>query len=109
MYPPKSPQAHPLETPLELGDLVLIVLLCRCSPYMCRYVFPRTIWRVPYLSSNQKLLQMQEYTHVLMQLRTGSPPYGGVFALRVHCALLLDYVPPEEPPSTPLGNALKIR
>ena len=75
MYPPKSPQAHPLETPLELGDLVLIVLLCRCSPYMCRYVFPRTIWRVPYLSSNQKLLQMQEYTHVLMQLRTGSSPY----------------------------------
>ena len=28
---------------------------------MCRYVFPWTIWRVPYLSSNQKLLQMQEY------------------------------------------------
>ena len=55
--------------------LIIIVLPCRCSPYMCRYVFPRTIWRVPYLSSNQKLLQMQEYTHVLMQLRTGSPPY----------------------------------
>ena len=42
---------------------------------MCRYMFPWTIWRVPYLSSNQKMLQMQEYTHVLMQLRTGSPPY----------------------------------
>ena len=42
---------------------------------MCKYVFLRTIWRVPYLSSNQKLLQMQEYTHVLMQLCTGSPPY----------------------------------
>ena len=55
--------------------LIIIVLLCKCSPYMCRYVFPRTIWRGPYLSSNQKLLQMQEYTHVLMQLRTGSPPY----------------------------------
>ena len=27
----------------------------------------------------------------------------------LHCALLLDYVPPEEPPSTPLGNALGIR
>ena len=54
---------------------IIIVLLCRCGPYMCRYVFPRTIWRVPYLSSNQKLLQMQEYTHVLMQLGTGSPPY----------------------------------
>ena len=67
MFPLKSPQAHPLETPLELGDP-------NC-PSMCRYVFPRTIWRVPYLSSNQKLLQMQEYTHVLMQLRTGSPPY----------------------------------
>ena len=37
-------------------------------------------------------------------------PLGeGVFALRAHCALLLDYVPPEEPPSTPLGNTLRIR
>ena len=27
------------------------------------------------MSSNQKLPQMQEYTHVLMQLGTGSPPY----------------------------------
>ena len=26
-----------------------------------------------------------------------------------HCALLLDYVPPEEPPGKPLGNALRIR
>ena len=26
---------------------------------------------------------------------------GGTFALRAHCALLLDSVPPEEPPSTP--------
>ena len=34
---------------------------------------------------------------------------GGIFALRAHCALLLDYVPPEEPPSTSLGNALRIR
>ena len=34
--------------------------------------------------------------------------HGGVFALRAHCALLLDYVLPEEPPSTPLGNALRI-
>ena len=30
-------------------------------------------------------------------------------ALHAHCALLLDYVSPEEPPSTPLGNALRIR
>ena len=37
------------------------------------------------------------------------PPIGGVFALRAHCALLLDYVPPEEPPSKPLGNTLRIR
>ena len=35
--------------------------------------------------------------------------HGGIFALRAHCALLFDYVPPEEPPSTPLGNALRIR
>ena len=34
--------------------LIIIVLLCRCGPYMCRYVLPWTIWRVLYLSSNQK-------------------------------------------------------
>ena len=32
--------------------------------------------------------------------------YGGILALHAHCVLLLDYVPPKEPPSTPLGNAL---
>ena len=35
--------------------------------------------------------------------------YGGILALRAHCALLLDYVPPEEPLGTPLGNTLRIR
>ena len=35
--------------------------------------------------------------------------HGGMFAQRAPGALLLDYVPPEEPPSTPLGNALRIR
>ena len=30
-------------------------------------------------------------------------------ALRAHCALLLDYVPPEEPLGAPLGNILRIR
>ena len=54
--------------------LIVFVLLCRCDPYMCGYMFPWTIWRVPYLSSNQKLLQMQEYTHLLIQLGTGSTP-----------------------------------
>ena len=34
---------------------------------------------------------------------------GGMFARRAPGALLLDYVLPEEPPSTPLGNALRIR
>ena len=41
--------------------------------------------------------------------RVPCPPLGGIFALHAHCALLLDYVPPEEPPSTPLGNALRIK
>ena len=76
--------------------LIIIVLLCRCGPYMCRYVFPRTIWRVPYLSSNQKLLQMQEYTHSLMQLRTGSPPYVPYNALVPHaCKQVLNACPIE--------------
>ena len=39
----------------------------------------------------------------------GCGPLGGILALRAHCALLLDYVPPEEPLGTPLGNALRIR
>ena len=40
----------------------------------------------------------------------GTPTYiGGMFARRAPGALLLDYVPTEEPPSTPLGNALRIR
>ena len=30
-------------------------------------------------------------------------------ALCTHCVLLLDQTPPEEPPSTPLPKALKIR
>ena len=34
---------------------------------------------------------------------------GGIPALRAHSALLLDYVPPEHPPGTPLGNTLRIR
>ena len=76
--------------------LIIIVLLCRCTPYMCRYVFPRTIWRVPYLSSNQKLLQMQEYTHVLMQLGTGSPPYVPYNAPMPHaCGQVLNTCPIE--------------
>ena len=32
--------------------------------------------------------------------------YGGILALHAHCALLLDYVPPEEPLGTPLGNTM---
>ena len=39
----------------------------------------------------------------------GEAHMGGIFAVHAHCALLLDYVPPEEPPSKPLGNALRIR
>ena len=38
-----------------------------------------------------------------------APPLGGILALRAHYALLLDYVPPEEPLGTPLGNTLRIR
>ena len=34
---------------------------------------------------------------------------GGILALHAHCTLLLDYVPPEELQSTPLGNTLRIR
>ena len=76
--------------------LIIIVLLCRCSRYMSRYVSPRTIWRVPYLSSNQKLLQMQEYAHVLMQLRTGSPPYVPYDASVPHtCKQVLNECPIE--------------
>ena len=35
--------------------------------------------------------------------------FGGILAPSAHCALLLDYVPPEESLGTPLGNTLRIR
>ena len=42
--------------------------------------------------------------------RNGRVGYvGGILALRAQCALLLDYVPPEEPLGTALGNTLRIR
>ena len=49
-----------------------------------------------------------------LEFGPGTPPWdrgsiGGILALRAHCALLLDYVPLEEPLGTPLGNALRIR
>ena len=47
--------------------------------------------------------------HELNYRHLSSRYNGGIFALHAHCALLLDYVPPVEPPSTPLGNALSIR
>ena len=61
--------------------LIIIVLLCRCGPYMCMYIFPSSIWRVPYLSWNQKLLQMQEYTHILI--------HGGERSIWLHHPCLL--------------------
>ena len=46
--------------------------------------------------SNQKLLQMQEYTHVLMQLGTGSPPYVPYDAPMPHaCKQVLNTCPIE--------------
>ena len=76
--------------------LIITVLPCRCSPHMCRYVFPWNIWTVPYLSSNQKLLEMQEYTHVLMQISTGSPPYVPYNAPMPHaCKQVLNSCPIE--------------
>ena len=49
------------------------------------------------------------WPHLLFQSFThwGNPCTAR--ALRAHCALLLDYVPPEEPLGTPLGNTLRIR
>ena len=44
-----------------------------------------------------------------MPLTTELRDFGGILALRAHCALLLDYVPPEEPLGMPLGNTLRIR
>ena len=76
--------------------LIIIVLMYRCSPYMCPYMFPWTIRRVPNLSSNQKLLQMQEYTHVLIQPSSGSPPYVPYDVPMPHaCKQVLDMCPIE--------------
>ena len=63
---------------------------------MCKYMFPWTIWRVSCLSSNQKLLQMQEYTHVPMQLSTRSPPYISYNALMPYACKQVLYTCPIE-------------
>ena len=73
---------------------------------------PLTSWGSPMLSAQIKIINgylahtWPRWLHYRCRL---GGPQGGIFALRAHCALLLDYVPPEEPPSTPLGNALRIR
>ena len=65
------------------------------------------------------LLGMRQYTSIVsvdtslisagISLVSAETSLGGMFARRAPGALLLDYVPPKEPPSTPLGNALRIR
>ena len=76
--------------------LIIIVLPCMCGPYMCRRVFPWTIWRAPYLSSNQKLLQVQECMHIPMGISTGSPQYVPYNAPMPHlCKRVLTACPAE--------------
>ena len=54
---------------------------------------------------------LEDTSHDLVSLSVAwkVPALGGILALHAHCALLLDYVPPEEPLGTPLGNTLRIR
>ena len=48
-----------------------VVLLCRGDPYMCGYVFPWTIWRVPYFKS--KFVANARVQHVLCNLVPDRP------------------------------------
>ena len=64
------------KSPITIHNTVItIVLLFRYRAHMCGYMFPQIIGKVPHLSSNQTLRQIQEYKHVLMWLGTRSPPY----------------------------------
>ena len=68
----------------------------------------------PWAGGRSKIEVFETYFFDIMTIQNDHPTYvkhvlGGILALRTHCALLLDYVPPEEPPGTPLGNALRIR
>ena len=59
---------------------------------------PMDHMEVLYLSSNPKLLQMQEYTHVLMHLSTRSPPYVPYNAPMPHaCKQVLNTCPTVRP------------
>ena len=68
---------------------------------------PRPLLAVSTVS--RPLSGLPSWSPVGLMSPVGDTSHGGMFALRAPGALLLDYVPPEEPPSTPLGNALRIR
>ena len=142
-------------TQLATNTVIIFFLYNGClllPPCRLWHMRPRSIGLIPSLSANAKLSEVEQNTHMAMQLRcracpdvADNPPLPqpckevlhpctieatdiiilllvvsqsfrtnrGNFctarALRAHCVLLLDYVPPEEPTNTPLGQALRIR
>ena len=75
-----------------------------CTTVDCARPTARTMDRAPYNGTSA--------LHVPNPVPNPQVPRasnGGILALRAHCALLLDYVPHEEPLGTPLGNTLRIR
>ena len=101
-----------MDIPFITHNILLItVLLCMCKPYMCRHIVPRTMWRVLHLSSNQKLLQVQEYTQVLMQITSRPYPYLPYYTPMPHARKQFLNVCPTKPMKIivlllPIGRSL---
>ena len=84
--------------------------LCAAS---CALLYPvRAGWATPHntrdIIISPKTPEKRRQCHLTMLRATPRKIIGGVLALRAHCALLLDQVPPQEPPRTPLPTSRKI-
>ena len=79
--------------------------VCLPHPFL---VYFRHTKSSPSLPKNRGFYKLTRVVQLDSTSRPGASK-GGILALRTHCALLLDYVPPEEPLGTPLGDTLRIR
>ena len=94
---------------LHLGTCSFTRLRCVHKPVTIIPPSVRCAYTEQCKSSLKGLAEVCPQGLSLQPLVSSGSTLGGILALRAHYVLLLDYVPPEEPRGTPLGNTLRIR